>query len=255
MRSSADRGGRARSSRLGAPYLVPTLLALVAAVLLWANWGRIVSFGAGAFSNESPETQVREALRHQERARLDEVYGFRAGGTVELAPVRYADVAVAVEGRRADVVAVLDADGRAVWRDEEAKLSYLGRERFGMTPCPIALWCADGRQFARLRGVLSALVRREDAFNAADPAAYARVVSDAYAGPGGKAALLARLAKDLPGPRARERILAWQIRAERDRATVGEDYEVRIGDAAPRRLRARYDLVLEGDRWRFVDGL
>ena len=235
---------------------MPSLLALGAAVALWVSWGRVASLGAGAFANVSPATQVREALRHQARAHLDDVYGFRAGGTAELHAVRYADVASSFEGGRADVLAMIDADGRVVWRDERADLAYLGRERFGMEPCPIALWCADGRQFARLRAVLTALFRREDAFNGADAAAYARLVSDGYQGPGGKGALLARLEKDLAGvPRARERIVGWQIRVARDRAQVGEDYEIRLGDGEPERLRARYDLVRDGERWLFAAGL
>ncbi len=244
---------------MGAPYIFPALLVLAAAALLWAFRDRVGSLGAGAFSNQSPETQVKEALRHQGRAHLDDVYGFRAGGTAELHAVRYGDVAVQIEGGRADVLAVVEAEGHAAWRDERAALSYVGREHFGMTPCNIALWCGDGSQFSRLSAVLTALFRREDAFNAADARAYGQLVSDGYAGPGGKPALLARLAKDLAGePAARVRILAWQIRVERERAMVGEDYEIRVGGRLRREergLRARYELVREGDRWRFADGL
>ena len=123
-----------------------------------------------------------------------------------------------------------------------------------MTPCRIALWCADGDQFAQLRGVLATLFRREDAFNGRDADAYARLVSDRYAG--GKDALLARLRGDLGGKLpARIRVLGWQIRVERDRAQVGEDYEIRVGEEAPRQLRARFELVREDDRWRVLSGL
>lgn len=253
--SPADRAARrARAARTGAPYLVPAALALAAALLLWRNWDRIAGAGL-AISAASPETQVREALRHQPRAHLADVYGFKSGGTLELSPVRYADVAVSVEGERARVLAVVEAEGRSTWRDERADLTYVGREAFSMSRCSIALWCADGQQFAGLRGVLTALFRREDAFNGRDPGAYARLVSDAYAGPGGREALLERLAADLRGPAARVRILAWQIRVERDRAEVGEDYELRAGEGAPERRRARYVLVRRDERWLFVDGL
>lgn len=245
---------RARAARTGAPYLVPTALALIAAILLWRNWDRIAGASL-AISAASPETQVREALRHQPRAHLADVYGFKSGGTLELTPVRYADVAVSVEGERAQVLAVVEAEGRVTWRDERADLTYVGREAFEMSRCSIALWCGDGKQFARLRGVLTALFRREDAFNGRDPDAFARLVSDAYAGPGGKAALLERIGGDLRRGPARARIVAWQIRVERDRAEVGEDYELRAGEGAPQRLRARYVLVRGDERWLFVDGI
>ncbi len=256
MRSSGRPTRRDRSARIGAPILVPTALALAAAALLWAFWGRVASLGADAFSTRSPEAQVKEALLHQERARLDDVYGFHAGGTAELAGVRYGDVTVRVEDGRARVLAVVEAEGRVVWRDQKASVAYVGREAFGMTPCPIALWCGDGQQLARLRAVLTTLFRRTDALEAGDAAAYARLVSDAYAGGGGKAALVARLARDLAaGPAPRLRILGWQIRVERDTAAVGEDYEIRVGERAPERRRARFDLRLEGDRWRLAGGL
>src|SRR5260221_14651863 len=115
---------------------------------------------------------------------------------------------------------MLDAEGRAAWREEAARVSYLGREQFHMTPCTIALWCAEGDQFSRLRGVLTILFRRLDAFNAADAGAYGRLLAADYSDRGvGRAALLARLAKDFgSGPRARVKVLGWQIRVERDRA-------------------------------------
>jgi hypothetical protein len=256
LRASADaKGRRARGARVGAPYLVPSALALAAALALWAGWGRLTACTLPA-ALDSPETQVRTALSHQHRAHLADVYGFRAGGTAELVGVKYGDVAVSTADRAARVVAVVEADGRVAWRDEVANLSYVGRERFTMTPCSIALWCGDGDQFARLRGALTLLFRREDAFNARDAAAYGRLVSDAYRERGGKAAVLARIEKDLAsGPPARVRILAWQVKIERDGAVVGEDYELRVGDGPARRLRARYELGYEGDRWRIVGGL
>jgi hypothetical protein len=123
-----------------------------------------------------------------------------------------------------------------------------------MSPCRIWVWCADGRQLDGLRSVLTVLFRRQDAFNGRDPEAYARLLSERY--PGGKQALLARIRADLrSGPPARMRVAAWQVRVERDRALVGEDYTLEVGDGPPRTLRARYELLREGDRWTIVSGL
>lgn len=251
----AREARRARAARSGAPYLVPLALAVAAGLLLWRYWDRIAGAEL-AISAAGPETQIREALRHQERAQLADVYGFKSGGTAELVPVRYSDVAVSVEGDRARVLAVVEAEGRVTWRDRRAALSYVGRESFGMTRCSIALWCGDGEQFARLRGVLTALFRRADAFDGRDADAYGRLVSEDYAGPGGKPALLARLSRDLAaGEPARLRVVGWQVRVERERAEVGEDQEVRAAEGAPERRRARYTLALRDGRWLFVDGL
>ncbi len=246
------RARRERASRVGAPHLVPAALALAAGLARWAAWGR-VSCDAG-LAVASPETQVKAALAKQDRARIPDVYGFHAGGSATLRDVRFGDVAVLAEDGRARVVAVVEAEGEVAWGEEQARLSYVGREAFGMTPCRIALWCADGDQFAQLRGVLATLFRREDAFNGRDADAYARLVSDRYEG--GKDALLARVRADLgKEPAARMRVLGWQIRVERDRAEVGEDYEIRLGEAAPQKLRARFVLAHEDDRWRVVSGL
>jgi hypothetical protein len=242
---------RVRFAKSGAPYLVPSLLALVALVAVYLNWDRLTTLPA---SVEAPETQVRRALANQGRAHLADVYGWKTGGTAELYAVRYGDVTARVEGDKATVLAMVEAEGRLAWRDEAATVSYVGRERFGMTPCSIALWCGDGEQFGRLRDVLSVLFRRTDAFNDGDPDAYARLVSERY--DGGKAPLVARLRRDLAsGPAARIDVTSWQIRVERDRAIVGEDYTIRIGDGPEKRLRARFELAREDARWRIVSGL
>ncbi|HEU4385145.1 MAG TPA: nuclear transport factor 2 family protein [Anaeromyxobacteraceae bacterium] len=256
MPPSASSSLPRRSGRLGAPILFPAALALLAAAAAWAFRDRLQSLGSG-MSLESPDTQIRRALAAQTRARLDDVYGFRAGGTAELMPVRFRDVAVAVEGEQATVVAMLDAEGRVTWRDRAADLSYLGRERFHMRPCRIALWCGDGEQFQHLRQVLLVLFRRLDAFEARDAAAYAGLVADGYRDRGlGREALLGRVAADFQaGPRAAIRVLAWQIRVERDRAEVGEDYQIEVAGRAPERLRARLLLAREGERWVFAGGL
>lgn len=243
------------ASRLGAPHLVP--LALVALAAL-AGWLLFREGGPGRDAARavvtSPETQVREALARQTKARLGDVYGFAAGGTAVLDPLRYADVAVLVEGRHARVLALVDATGEVSWKGGRVALAYVGREPFAMTPCSAAGWCADGAQFQRLRAALATVFRRLDAFERGDLEIYGRIVSDRYAG--GKGALLARLREDLPAsPGRRLSVKAWQIRVERDTATVGEDYELAAGGAPPRALRARYDLRWEDGRWRIVSGL
>ncbi len=246
--------GRRFSFRSGAPYLVPAAIALAAGLGLWAARHRLASLGATV---ESPDTQIRQALASQIRAHLDQVYGFHAGGTAELSTVRYRDVVTSVEGERATVVAVLDAEGRVVWRGGAASLSYLGRERFHMRPCSIALWCAEGDQFERLRGVLLVLFRRADAFEARDASAYAPLLSSRYQDRGlDREGILSRLAADLrSGPPARARLLGWQIRVDRETAEVGEDFELSLPGREPKRLRARYRLVLEDSRWRIAGGL
>ena len=215
MPRSASGGRRGLGARVGAPYLVPLVLAVAAALAVWLGRDRLLSWGRFPAGGER---QVREALANQVRAHLEDVYGFRAGGTVELSPVRYGDVSAAVDGQVATVVAMLEAEGRAVWRDQSAAVSYIGRERFRMRPCGIAGWCGEGEQFQRLRGVLLALFRRDDALAAA-------------AAP------------------ARRRVLAWQIRVEREVAEVGEDFETVPPAGAPVRERARFRLRLDGGRW------
>lgn len=249
-RHRADR--RALRGKLGAPYLVPIALVLVTAFLLWRYRAELAGLNL-PIAAAGPETQVKEALAHQPRAALADVYGFRAGGTADLQEVRFGDVTVSVDQGKASVLAVVEARGTVVWRAEKAELSYVGREAFRMTPCTIALWCGDGEQFARLRGVLTALFRRVDAAAARDAQAEARLVSAAYAGPGGKAALVERLGRELPSA-GDSHVRAWQIRVERERAQVGEDYELVTGGGRERR-RALYTLVREGERWLFVDGL
>ena len=245
---------RLRFGKSGAPYLIPVALALGAALLAWLTWDRLGSIGA--ISLASPETQVQQALANQKRALLNDVYGFKAGGTAELYPLHFSDVAVSIEKGRALVVAMLDGEGRVAWRDQQAKLRYLGRERFHMQPCRIALWCGEGDQFERLRGVLQALFRRHDAANAGDGAALARLVSEGYADAGeDRPQVLRRLVgEDGRGSPERTRIVAWQIRVERDRAEVGEEYEIASG-ARTQPARARYTLAWDGDRWTFVAGL
>mgnify|MGYP006268537599 CR=1 FL=1 len=252
LRSGSPR----RSGRLGAPVLFPLALALAAAAAAWAFRDRLLA-PVGGLSLESPETQIRRALSAQTRAHLEDVYGFRAGGTAELTPVRFRDVVATVEGERATVVAMLDAEGRVAWRDQAADLSYLGRERFHMRPCRVALWCGEGDQFERLREVLRVLFRRLDAFEARDAAAYAGLVSQRYGERGlDRKALLERVAADFrAGPRASLRVRAWQIRVERDRAEVGEDYQIAIEGRPPARLRALLRLEREGERWVFAGGL
>lgn len=250
--------------RTGAPYLAPFLVASAVAAGAWFWRAELLEAGSTA-TLQSPETQIRTALAAQGRAHLEDVYGWKAGGTLELIPVRYADVVPDVEGNRATVVAILDAEGKAVWRDQAATVSYIGREQFHMKPCKIALWCAEGDQFARLRSVLRTLFRRLDAERGGDPAtALSLAAADYQDGATDRAALEARLRKELTGPRPDLRVKGWQIRVERDSAEVGEDYEepdVRHrgeghrGERGEGAQRARYRLERRGERWVFTSGL
>jgi hypothetical protein len=246
--------------RTGAPYLVPFLAASAAAAAVW--FWRVELLNAGSAATlQSPETQVRQALAAQGRAHLEDIYGWKAGGTLELVPVRYADVVPDVEGNRASVVAVLDAEGKAVWRDQSATVSYIGREQFHMRPCKIALWCAEGDQFARLRAVLRTLFRRLDAERAGEPAAAVALAADDYRdGVTDREALQDRLRRELATPRPDVRVTGWQIRIERDVAEVGEDHEAggESGDVrhrGQRGQRRRYRLERRGERWLFTSGL
>ncbi len=245
--------GRLLQARQGAPYLFPLLLVLL---VLGAGWWLrdLTPRLAGAVAD--PETRVRAALSRQRSLHLSDVYGFKAGGTLELAPVRFGDLAITVENERAQVVAMVEGDGVIEWRRGRIKVGYIGREKFSMTPCDLGGWCADGRQLAELRRVLPLLFRRIDAFNARDAAGYGRLVGEGYRGPGGKAAVLAQLARDFgPGPGGTLTVTAWQLRIEAGRVVVGEDERVRVGDGPEVALRARLELKEEGGRWVIVDGL
>jgi hypothetical protein len=237
--------GRRLTGESGSPYLVPACLTLAAVISAWVFSARLASCGG---SLEAPETQIRKALASQSRARLDDVYGFRAGGTVELHSVRFDDVSPSVEAGGATVVAMLTAEGRAVWRDQRANISYLGRERFHMKPCSIALWCAEGDQFEHLRGVLLALFRRLDAIEQRDAEALTRLLS-------ARLPDRARTGREALGTSGRDHVLGWQIRVERDGAEVGEDVEVARSGGEPRRERRLYRLERVGERWLFVDGV
>jgi hypothetical protein len=200
-----------------------------------------------------PEVQAREALAGLRVARLE---GLAGAGAAQLDRVRLAELQVSAAGGEARALAVAEAEGTVAWSGGRAALSYVGREAIALRRCGLGRWCPSGPPLPALAGVLEVLLRRALAFDRRDPAGYALLVSDAYAGPGGKAALLSRLAQDLGRePPAALRILGWQIRVERDRAVVGEDYALGLGGAAPARLRARFVLAREGERWLIVDGL
>jgi hypothetical protein len=173
--------------------------------------------GALACSVTSPETDVRAALARPGPVRVDGADGEAA----HLDSVRFADVTVSMDGPRALVLAVAEADGRLRSEGGEAKLAYVGREAFEMERCPApARWCAVGGPLPVLRSVLAVLpeLRRATAASAATP----RPVRD----------------------------VAWQIRVERDAAAVGEDWWATDPAAPPRTLRSRYELVRDRDGWR-----
>lgn len=94
---------------------------------------------------------------------------------------------VAPDGGRAQVLAVVDADGRVRLAGGEIALGYVGREAFEVERCARTRWCPAAPALPALAGVIGAL--------AAAPRSEGR------------------------------RPVAWQIRVERDRALVGEDAE------------------------------
>lgn len=247
-RRKALEGGR------GAPYLFPIALSVCA---LAAGWWLKDAAPRLSGALEAPEQQVRRALSQLTSARLENVYGHESGGLAELNRLRFADVTVTLAAPgRASVLAMAEGDGRVAWRGQVAALGYVGREAFTMRPCQFAGWCAEGEALSQLRPILRLLFRRLDAFNGRDAAAYGRLVAEGYRGPGGKAAVLSRLAADLGGgPPATLRVSAWQVRLDRETATVGEDGAVAVGAGAPVALRARLELVREGDRWVIAGGL
>lgn len=104
-----------------------------------------------------------------------------------MARASYRDVEVAPDGTRADVLAVVDADGRVRLPGADVALGYVGREAFALERCAGARWCPSGPPLPALAGVVAALAAA-------------------------------------PRPAGR-RPVAWQIRVERERALVGEDAE------------------------------
>jgi len=156
-----------------------------------------------ACSVSSPATEIRDAL-----ARAAPLEAATGAGRIAVTRAAFADVAVSLDGPRALVVAVVDADGRVRAGGREIPFGYLGREAFAMERCPGRRWCPAGPPLPALAAVVEALL--------------------AAPRPDGRR----------PG--------GWQIRVERDRATVGEDAELPAGGRAPRGVLA---LAREGDRW------
>jgi hypothetical protein len=151
---------------------------------------------------------VKEALARVGPVELD------AGATrLLLARVSFQDVVVSMDGARALVVAVVQADGRARVDGAEPSLAYVGRESFAMERCGARRWCLAPDALAGLRGVVAALASAPRAGGA--------------------------------------RPVAWQVRVERDGAEAGEDYEA-VERGAARRLRARHALARVDGGWRLV---
>jgi hypothetical protein len=200
LQSSARAGRRPRTR------IALALLCALAALGIWLGRGLLPLPPRLA----GGEHGIARDLARQESARLS-----ADGLALELRPLRFAEVSAAVEGARATVVAVLDAEGAASFAGQSAAVSYIGRERFHMRTCG-AGWCAEADQLARLRGVLAALLRRHLALAAAAPG---------------------------------RRVLAWQVRVERELAEAGEDWEIPGPGGASRRGRDRLSLRWEGDRW------
>lgn len=142
-----------------------------------------------ACSVASPATEVRQALARAAPLEL------RAGDArVVVERAGFADVTVSMDGARALVVAVVEADGRARSAGGDVAVAYVGRERFVMDRCARARWCPAGELLPALAGVIAAVAAA-------------------------------------PRPDGR-RPVAWQVRIERERAIVGEDAALASGPSS-----------------------
>jgi len=172
----------------------------------FAEGAALLGLALLACSVASPETEVKAAL-----ARLGRVELATEGAHVALERVRFADVAVSMDGPRALVVALVEADGRVAAGGGGPAVAYVGREAFAMERCASARWCLAAGGLPALRGVVAALAAA-------------------------------------PRPQG-ARVVAWQLRVERERAMAGEDAEI-----DGRRVRSGYELARDGERWRVVAG-
>lgn len=193
---------------------VPRRLRVAAvAVALAAGGAALVLGGRGA--RLASLARSPETDVKEALASLGPLDGLAAGtARVDLSRVALGDVTVAVEDGRARVLAVAEAEGRARFAGQAPALAYVGREAFAVERCAAPSgWCPAEGAFSALRGVVAALA-------------------------------------EAPRP-AGARVVAWQIRVERDAASAGEDYEAPSEDPAgpARRLRATFALRREGDRW------
>jgi hypothetical protein len=132
---------------------------------------------------------VREAL-----ARPGPVELAAGPAQVVLDRPRFSDVTVSLDGGRALVLALVEADGRVRSAAGEVTVAYVGREAFAMERCPPRGWCATAPALPALAGVVEALLAA-------------------------------------PRPDGR-RPARWQIRVERERASAGEDAVLPSGGAA-----------------------
>lgn len=205
--------------------LVWKRLAWVAALAGWAA-------SVACTVLESPRQRATRAVERLGEAGIELPLAAEAtlrippGGVEVLAMDAYA-----TEGGALDAFAQLSVDG-TVGRVE---VSYLGNERLALS-CGARRCEIEGELAARLRGVLEALVQRQQALRARDVGALSRLA----AAPGPMAP------EDLERQAGRE-VAAWYIRVETDSAIVGE--------ADPAGAQRRLHLRDEGDGWRFVGGL
>lgn len=135
------------------------------------------------------------------------------GGRVALAEVRFADVATQVSGDRVEVISMVEGRGGVDWRGQRIDLGYVGREAFTMVRCSTGGWCSEGVMLPALGGILVALEARAEG--------------------------------------AAQRVRAWQVRVERDRATAGEDL-AQEGAGADGPRRELHELRRRDGRWEIV---
>jgi hypothetical protein len=182
----------------GRPPLASRRVRLAAVALALAA-GAAGLWAGGLRGPLSAALKSPETQAREAAAALSAIRALDAGpARVELDDLRLAEITVAVDGARARVVAIAEAGGRARFADQAPALAYVGRETFLLERCARG-WCPVEGALPALRGVVAAL--------AGSPRP--------------------------PGAR----VLAWQIRVERDAATAGEDRELAAGGAPPRRLR------------------
>ena len=159
-----------------------------------------------ACSVASPATEVRDALARAAPLELP-----AGAARVVLARATFADVTVSLEGGRARVVAVVDADGPGHrWTAREVRVGYVGREAFEMERCARARWCPAGAPLPALAG--------------------------------GRRGARGGAAPRRPAARSRGRS-GWSATAR----ASGEDAVRRDGARAP---RGALELVRDGVRWR-----
>lgn len=164
----------------------------------------------------SPDARVRRALAAAGEVVLEDLAGAGQGTRAALR-VTYRDAIGAEEqGGRLRAVAVVEAEGTIRGSGLDAVVAVVGREQIPLVPCAAGDCPGPEGPLPRIRGVLEALVARHRALVATG---------------------------------SHRRVVAWQVRVERDTAEVGEDLQTPGPASAPARERTRLRLGRQGGRW------